>query len=105
MTFGDLCRSNGGSYYFGAIETFDQHAKIYRYTDFHPNRTGGVNRTGSDFPIAPCYVLSPGEKPPDPLSGVCASRTHASPATLRIVKEYKKFLGPLPNENPGYATE
>src|SRR5258706_14928369 len=38
--FGDLCRSNGGSYDFGAIETFDQHAKIYKYTNFHPNRTG-----------------------------------------------------------------
>src|SRR5258706_6387294 len=40
MTFGDPCRSNGGSYDFGAIETFDQHAKIYKYTNFHPNRTG-----------------------------------------------------------------
>src|SRR5258706_14638124 len=40
MTFGDLCRSNDGSYDFGAIKTFDQHAKIYKYTDFHPNRTG-----------------------------------------------------------------
>src|SRR5258706_6051818 len=39
MTFGDLCRSIGGSYDFGAIETFDQHAKIYQYTDFHQNRS------------------------------------------------------------------
>src|SRR5277367_3872833 len=39
--FGDLCRSNGGSYDFGAMETFVPHAKIYKYTDFHPNRTGG----------------------------------------------------------------
>src|SRR5277367_2899932 len=40
-TFGDLCRSSGWSYNFGAMETFVQHAKIYKYTDFHPNRTGG----------------------------------------------------------------
>src|SRR5277367_5322938 len=39
-TFGDLCRSMGASYDFGAMETFDQHAKIYQYTDFQPNRTG-----------------------------------------------------------------
>src|SRR5277367_502183 len=45
-TFGDLCRSNGGSYDFEAVETFVQHAKIYQYTDFHPNRTGG----GGGFP-------------------------------------------------------
>src|SRR5258706_15346370 len=50
MTFSDFCRSNGGSYEFGALETFVQHAKIYKYTDFHPNRTG------HDFPIGsfPC---------------------------------------------------
>src|SRR5277367_5582975 len=49
-TFGDLCRSNGWSYDFGAMETFNQHAKIYRYAEFHKNRTG---RT---FPIGkvPC---------------------------------------------------
>src|SRR5277367_4258839 len=40
-TFVDLCRSNGGSYDFSAMETFVQHAKIYKYTDFHPNRSGG----------------------------------------------------------------
>ena len=28
MNFGDLCRSNGGSYDFGAMKTFVQHAKI-----------------------------------------------------------------------------
>src|SRR5277367_966146 len=39
MTFGDLCRLNGGSYDFNAIETFDQHAKIYQYAEFHQNRT------------------------------------------------------------------
>src|SRR5277367_6455454 len=46
-TFGDLCRSNGGSYDFGAMETFVQHAKIYQYTDFHPNLTGGKFPIGS----------------------------------------------------------
>ena len=44
-TFGDLCRSNGGSYDFGTMETFDQHAKTYLYAHFHRNRTGG------SFPI------------------------------------------------------
>src|SRR5277367_5533932 len=44
-TFGDLCRSNGGSYDFGAMETFDQHAKFYQYAEFHKHRTGGT------FPI------------------------------------------------------
>ena len=43
-TFGDLCRSSGESYDFGAMETFVQHANIYQYTDFHLNRTAG------DFP-------------------------------------------------------
>src|SRR5277367_5072604 len=46
-TFGDLSRSNGGSYDFGAMGTFVQHAKIYHYTDFHPNRTGGKFPIGS----------------------------------------------------------
>src|SRR5277367_5694515 len=41
-TFGDHCRSRGGSYDFEAMETFVQHAKIYKHTDFHPNRTGAV---------------------------------------------------------------
>src|SRR5277367_6626612 len=52
-TFGDLCRSNGRSYNFGAKETFVQYAKIYKYTNFHPNRTGGK------FPIGslPCPLL------------------------------------------------
>src|SRR5277367_1048155 len=40
MTFGDLCRSNGGSYDFGAMETFDQHANIYQYAHFNRNITG-----------------------------------------------------------------
>src|SRR5277367_6708657 len=44
-TFGDLCRSNGWSYDFGAMETFDQHAKFYQYAEFHRNRIGGI------FPI------------------------------------------------------
>src|SRR5277367_1632600 len=50
LTFDDPCRSNGGSYDFGAMETFVQHAKIYKYTDFHPNPTD------ADFPIGdlPC---------------------------------------------------
>src|SRR5277367_45816 len=30
-TFGDLCRSNGESYDFKAMDTFYQHAKIYQY--------------------------------------------------------------------------
>src|SRR5277367_4177455 len=53
-TFSDLCRSNGGSYDFGAMKTFVQHAKIYQYTDFHPNRTGG------EFPIGslPCPLYN-----------------------------------------------
>src|SRR5277367_1801402 len=41
MTFGDLCRSSGGSYDFEPIEIFDQHVKIYQYADFHKNRTWG----------------------------------------------------------------
>ena len=41
-TFGDLCRSNGGSYDFGPMETLNQHAKFYRYAEFHQNRTGAV---------------------------------------------------------------
>src|SRR5277367_3496743 len=41
-TFGDLCRSRSGSYDFGAIETFDQHAKFYQYAEFHQNSTGGT---------------------------------------------------------------
>src|SRR5277367_1425280 len=52
-TFGDLCRSTGGSYDFGTMETFVQHAKIYKYTDFHPNPTD------ADFPIGdlPCPLV------------------------------------------------
>ena len=36
-TFGDLCRSRGASYDFWAMETFDQHAKIYQNAHFHKN--------------------------------------------------------------------
>src|SRR5277367_4460132 len=46
-TFVDLYRSNGGSYDFGAMETFVQRAKIYKYTNFHPNRTEGKFPIGS----------------------------------------------------------
>src|SRR5258706_14127316 len=54
IIFGDLCRSNGGSYDFGAIETFDQHAKIYQYGNFHKNR--------SDFSfLKPSLCVTPGK--------------------------------------------
>ena len=39
MPFSSLCRSNSGSYDFGAMETFNQHAKIYQYAEFHQKRT------------------------------------------------------------------
>src|SRR5277367_4065598 len=59
MTFGDLFRSNGGSYDFGAMETFNQHAKIYQYAYFHQNSTGAVypypdNRTFGDLCRSRC---------------------------------------------------
>src|SRR5258706_10540469 len=54
IIFGDLCRSIGGSYEFGAIETFDQHAKIYQYSNFHKNR--------SDFSFPkPSLCVTPGK--------------------------------------------
>src|SRR5277367_6479402 len=43
MTIGDLCRSSGGSYDFGAMETFDQHANMYQNAEFHKNRTYTVS--------------------------------------------------------------
>ena len=59
-TFVDLYRSNGGSYDFGAMETFVQRAKIYKYTNFHPNRTGGKFPIGSlPCPLVLFFLLIP----------------------------------------------
>src|SRR5277367_1324820 len=74
LTFDDPCRSNGGSYDFGAMETFVQHAKIYNYTDFHPNRTGSV------FPYNPSH--SPIMGPSSTSIGQTVGRTTSGPWRL-----------------------
>src|SRR5277367_3932089 len=93
MTFGDLCRSNGGSYDFGAMETFDRYANIYKCTDFRPNRTGG------SFPNGPSHVLS---KNMQNFKQKCQERQLMSPECYRIFPNLSRtFFQLLESEKKG----
>src|SRR5277367_1923882 len=71
LTFDDPCRSKGGSYDFGAMETFVHRAKIYRYAEFHPNRTWAVfPQSPSHTPIMGPSVTSVGQTVAPTTSGL-----------------------------------